>query len=625
MSRLWFSRVALSAWIILVLPCAAAAQDTEILPSLDIEGESQQPAFVPGEIIVKLKDEPANPGAQGEIQDFEAVAFSDQIRPLGGGEFLVKLDSQLFTPQAMEDLGDRTTKVARELEKREDISSARAGRPGEVVVRPVDPGAFEAAAAAGEFESIAFDGEPRKLPGGNYALQMDVDLVSPELDNSLRERTIEVLAELKKRPDVEYAQLNYVAIHQATLPPLPPNDPDFRNQWSLFNNGSSMGESPGGINLIREWDHGRGSASVIVAVIDSGILLDHQDIQQSNVVSGFDMITKDSRAADGQPGRDPDPRDTGDGVPAGFCNGRPLVDRPDSWHGTHVAGIIGAGATNNAIGIAGMNWEVKVQPIRALGKCGGEFTDINDAIRWAAGLPVPNIPPNATPARIINLSLGVALPCSDFPATQTAINDAVARGVVVIAAAGNDAIDVAGSTPAGCQNVISVAASDARGHLADRYSNFGERIDIMAPGGEVRRDDNGDGVDDGVLSMVKGGYRRMNGTSMAAPHVAGIAALILARNPGLAPDQLLARLKQNAIPRTAAQCPRRCGSGLLNAFFLTAPEPAEVSPATTAPSALSFCKRTRPAEPAFAGRRGLDTAIHSHPKGPRVPHSETRF
>ncbi len=582
MSNLHTIAFALSVWTFLLLPRASTGQ--EILPPLDLTQPSGEADFVPGEIIVKLKEAPASPDAAGEIQEFEAVALSDNIRPLGNGAFLVKLDVDLFTSQSMETLAGRTAKVATELEKRDDIASARAGQPGVVVFRPADAAEFEAAVAAGEFENIALEGEPEELSNGNYAMNVNADLISPN-GPSLRQRTIEALEELRKRPDVEYAQLNYIA--EPYLTHLP-NDVNFPRQWNLFDNGSGSLASAGGINLLKEWDNGIGDASVVVAVIDTGIVTDHPDIQPANMVSGFDMIRSDRRAADSQPGRDSDPTDKGDGVAAFFCSGKPLAAIPDSWHGTHVAGIVGIGGTNNAVGIAGVNWNVKVQPIRALGKCGGDAADIKDAILYAAGLPVPITPneivTNPTPARIINLSLGFKAPCSELPDIQAAIDAAAARGVTIIVAAGNDAIDASEATPGGCKNVITVAASDARGHLVERYSNFGPRIDIMAPGGDTERDDNHDNMKDGVLSMVKGGYRPMNGTSMAAPHVAGVAALMLSRNPALTPIQILARLKANAIPRTNQDCPKPCGAGLLNAFFPAAPEPADAAPAAAAGS-----------------------------------------
>src|SRR5690606_28061580 len=201
---------------------------------------------------------------------------------------------------------------------------------------------------------------------------------------------------------------------------------------------------------------------------------------------------------------------------------------------------------------------------------------INDAIRWAAGLPVPGVPNNQHPARVINMSLGAPVACTQAPSLQAAINDAVAAGTVGEVAAGNEAIDVAATLPGGCDNVIAVAASDARGHLVTRYSNFGARVDILAPGGDLARNDNGDQYADGVLSTVDGGYALFNGTSMAAPHAAGVAALMLAADPTLTPAEIEARIKANAIPRDSTQCPKPCGAGLLNArFVMPAAGPAE--------------------------------------------------
>jgi hypothetical protein len=205
--------------------------------------------------------------------------------------------------------------------------------------------------------------------------------------------------------------------------------------------------------------------------------------------------------------------------------------------------------------------------VRVLGKCGGTTSDIDDAIRWAAGLPVPGVPTNPDPAKVINMSLGGDIPCSDSPSTQSAINDAVAAGVTVVVAAGNSADDAANHMPASCDNVITVAASDYRGHLVTRYSNFGDTVEIMAPGGDIRRDDDGDGNKDGVLSMIDGGYALYNGTSMAAPHVSGVAALLLADDSSLTPAQVLAEIQKNALPRNSTECPKPCGKGLLNAYF----------------------------------------------------------
>ena len=211
--------------------------------------------------------------------------------------------------------------------------------------------------------------------------------------------------------------------------------------------------------------------------------------------------------------------------------------------------------------------------MRVLGKCGGTIADINDGIRWAAGLPVPGAPNNPHPAKVINMSLGGRGRCTLSPSTQAAIDDAVNAGAAVVVAAGNEAADASGFFPASCEHVITVAASDYRGHLVTRYSNFGQDVDLLAPGGDVTRDDNGDGQNDGVLSMVQGGYARYNGTSMAAPHVAGAAALLLAQNPRLSPSGVLDELKARALSRSSAQCPSPCGAGLLQVAVGAAPAP----------------------------------------------------
>jgi serine protease len=379
-----------------------------------------------------------------------------------------------------------------------------------------------------------------------------------------RDRTLEVLRQLRADPNVLYAQPNYILRIVRT-----PNDPRFPEQWHYRDHGTGTGQSQGGISLPRAWDTTTGSSSIVVAVLDTGILPNHPDIVGSpNLITGFDMISDATIANDGG-GRDNDPTDPGDAAAANECfPGSPAL--PSSWHGTHVAGTIGVGRTDNGVGVAGVNWTVGVQAVRVLGKCGGTIADINDGIRWAAGLAVPGVPTNATRARVINMSLGAGpgLPCSASPSTQAAINDAVAAGAAVVVAAGNDAADASDFLPASCNNVITVAASDARGHLVTRYSNFGATVEIMAPGGDTQRDDNGDGNNDGVLSMVHpnaGTYARYNGTSMAAPHVAGVAALYLAQSPTLTPAQLTAELQQNAIPRTSSQCPQPCGAGLLSA------------------------------------------------------------
>jgi len=202
-------------------------------------------------------------------------------------------------------------------------------------------------------------------------------------------------------------------------------------------------------------------------------------------------------------------------------------------------------------------------PVRVLGKCGGYLSDIADGIVWASGGGVAGVPTNANPARVINLSLGGAGEC-DITA-QAAIDSARSRRTVVVAASGNNNDNVANFTPANCNGVIAVTAVDRR---ADRayYANAGALVALAAPGGDVRSS-----TANGILSTLNAGarapgsdsYTYYQGTSMAAPHVSGVVALMLSKNPSLSPDDVLARLRSSARP-FAGTCPQ-CGAGLVDA------------------------------------------------------------
>lgn len=441
--------------------------------------------------------------------------------------------------------------------------------PGQVIAKMRIPGPLPPA----RLTALGVELVARPMPEREYVYRIPPSVMATLAPEQAGQRLLALLDSLRASPDVEYAQPNYrlyLVDHPSRSPVLlEPSDPRYAEQWHYRNNGTGANESRGGINLPKAWDANTGSSTAVVGILDTGILPNHADITGSaNLIAGYDMISDPAIANDGD-ARDSDPTDPGDAVAVGECGpGQPPQPLPSSWHGTHVAGTVGVGNTNNGVGVAGINWHVSVLPVRVLGKCGATTADINDAIRWAAGLAVPGVPANPTPAKVINMSLGTppGVPCSLSPSTQAAINDAVAAGAAVVVAAGNDATDASQVMPASCNNVITVAASDARGYLVTRYSNFGSTVEIMAPGGDVQRDDDGNGQPDGVLSMVQGGYAYYNGTSMAAPHVAGVAALWLAQDPSLTPAQLLSQLQANALPRTSTECPNPCGAGLVNAY-----------------------------------------------------------
>jgi serine protease len=352
--------------------------------------------------------------------------------------------------------------------------------------------------------------------------------------SAVKDGTLEAIEQLKQRPDVEYAHPNYIFGLFATTP----DDACYREgkQWSLLNNGMGADESPGGISMPKAWLRGQGSQQITVAVVDTGIVRAHSDLSRSNVVKGFNFVS---------PNRGDNPTDTGRGT---------------DYHGTHVASVIGAVTSNNQLGMAGINWTVHVQPVRVLGEGGsGTFTDIVDGLRWAAGMPVPNVPQNVTPARVINMSLGGAINCSEVQGMQAAIDDVTARGALVVVAAGNDSSDAGDYTPASCRNVLTVAGSGPTGELAP-YSNYGAVVGILAPGGDSNLPNGGilGAVDQNAFSLYQG-------TSMATPHVSAVAALLLSRASQLSPLEVADRIRTNALPRTTMQCPQPCGAGLLNA------------------------------------------------------------
>ncbi|MEL7312632.1 MAG: S8 family peptidase [Pseudomonadota bacterium] len=354
-----------------------------------------------------------------------------------------------------------------------------------------------------------------------------------------------MLAKLQADPNVEYAEPDLLLQPMAT-----PNDSRYNEQWHYF-------ESTGGLNLPTAWDTTTG-AGTVVAVIDTGYRA-HPDLA-ANLLPGYDMISDTFVSVDGD-GRDSDATDPGDFSTAGQCGpGEPA--RSSSWHGTHVAGTVAA-VTNNGTGVAGVAYGAKIVPLRALGRCGGFTSDIADSIIWASGGSVPGTPANANPADVINMSLGGGGSCSTT--TQSAINTARANGSTIVVAAGNSNTNASGFNPANCSGVITVASTNRNGGRA-YYSNFGAAVDVAAPGGDVRAS-----ASNGVLSTLNSGssgpgsnnYEFYQGTSMAAPHVAGLAALLKAVDSTLTPNEIESIITSTArsFPATCSQC----GSGIADA------------------------------------------------------------
>ncbi|XAS66370.1 S8 family peptidase [Micrococcaceae bacterium Sec5.7] len=329
---------------------------------------------------------------------------------------------------------------------------------------------------------------------------------------------------------------------------LSPDDPRYGEQWDFT--------AANGMRVPGAWDVSTGSG-VTVAVIDTGIT-SHTDLN-ANVLPGYDFVA-DSAAARDNNGRDSNPQDQGDWYLAGECG--QAQGSNSSWHGTHVAGTVAA-VTGNANGVAGVAPNAKVVPVRVLAKCGGSLSDIADAIVWAAGGAVSGVPANANPAQVINMSLGGSGTCGGT--YQAAIDSAVARGTTVVVAAGNSGQDASGFRPANCNSVVSVAASNPGGSLS-YYSNFGSSVDVTAPGGDVRVAGGGilSTINTGTTVPGAEGYANYQGTSMAAPHVAGLAALMKSKSSSLTPAQVESTLKQGtrAMP---GGCTAGCGTGLSDA------------------------------------------------------------
>ena len=354
-------------------------------------------------------------------------------------------------------------------------------------------------------------------------------------------KTLYQVKTLNLDSEVAAAGLNYVR-----RPLFVPNDPYYQYQWHYPQ-----------INLPQAWDVTTG-AGTIVAVIDTGVALSHPDLQ-GQFVPGYDFIKDPAIAGDGD-GIDPNPDDPGD---------HSEDDGSSSFHGTHVTGTVVA-ATNNGVGVAGVAFGAKVMPLRALGIGGGYDYDVEQAIRFAAGLPNDSGTVPSRRADVLSMSLGGT---GFSPGSQAVYDQARAAGVVIVAAAGND-----GTTemnyPAAFPGVIAVGAVDINKARAP-YSNFGSWVSVVAPGGNMAQDVNGDSYPDGVVSTAASdstgarvnGYGIAAGTSMATPHMAGVVALMKAVAPSLTPQKVAELLTSGALTDDLGAPGKddQFGYGLINA------------------------------------------------------------
>ncbi|MHB1402289.1 MAG: S8 family peptidase [Thiobacillus sp.] len=412
-------------------------------------------------------------------------------------------------------------------------------------------------------------------------------------------------ARLSQEADVEYA----IPDRLRTIRSLP-NDPLFSGQWYL------QATEAASTHATEAWDRTTGSSNVVVAVLDTGVRFDHPDLL-AKLFPGYDFISDAPNAGDGD-GRDVDASDPGDFISASDAEdpnlqavcGSVLAPYNSSWHGTRVAGIVGA-AGNNSAGIAGTSWGARILPVRVLGKCGGFDSDIMAGMRWAAGLSVPGVPNNPNPARIINLSLGGSGSCTS--AYADTIAELAGQGALVVAAAGNETGPV--GAPGNCAGVLAVAGVRHVGTKVG-YSSFGPEVSISAPAGNCVNaygpclysidTTTNLGTTSPAANGYTDGYNHNVGTSFSTPQAAGVAALMLSLNPALTPAGIIARIKQSARPfptentlptcpdvatsgDTAGQCnctTDTCGAGILDAAAAV----AATLPATTAaqPSAMSL-------------------------------------
>ncbi len=422
--------------------------------------------------------------------------------------------------------------------------------------------------------------------------------------------TSTLVRELAVDPDVEFVVPNgrrrfvvapndplYAAVPLATRPRGPES-----GQWYLRAPAGAVASS---IDIETAWARTLGSDNVVVALLDTGVRFDHPDLgraaQGGRLLPGYDFVSNSAVANDGD-GRDDDPSDPGDWVSAAEANRGSFNNcsaSESSWHGTSTASLVGAAANNN-IGMAGAAPGVRVLPVRVLGKCYGVDSDIIAGMRWAAGIAVDGVPNNPNPAKVLNMSLGGSGPCT--AAYQNAVNEIIAKGVVIVAAAGNSAGGPV-SVPANCTGVIGVTALRHVGTKVG-FSDLGPQISIAAPGGNCVNVGTGEaclypilaatnsGLQGPTTSGWSDGFDITVGTSFSSPLVAATVGLMFSAQPSLTPAQVRGVLQSTArafpstggdnggdpapvvqcqapsadVPQLQCYCNTTfCGAGMLNA------------------------------------------------------------
>jgi len=447
--------------------------------------------------------------------------------------------------------------------------------PGEVVLVEEEGQVGVAADALAAIGLMANKRVPGPIQRVTVAAPRPPVAAGVPLAHSLELQTCLLAHRAAHLPGVRAASPNYV--YRAFQTQVP-NDPLYARQWHYT-----------AINAPQAWalfTGQPGSTNVIVAVVDTGIVLQHEDLV-GRLIAGYDLISDPTRAADGD-GIDNNPDDPGDGD--GIV--------PSSFHGTHVGGTIGA-TSNNGFGVAGMDWACRVMPIRVLGRGGsGTLEDIAQGIRFAAGLQ--NASNTLPPQRcdVMNMSLGGPGSASVL---QQACEAASAAGVLLVVAAGNDGSSTP-NFPASYDVCLSVGA--VRFDFARTgYSNFATTVDVYAPGGDTSVDQNMDGDPDGVLSCLAAdgmpivrGFGYLQGTSMACPHVAGLAALVKAARPASTASEIRAFITSTTSGRGGNLPIVDAFAAVRNAFGTNVPYPVLSinpsnlglqAPTTTATVALS--------------------------------------